>query len=270
MAQDKKNITNRNLIYRIYTAVLLIPIYYFTIISNNYLASMIIILTSFILAFEWFNITQNTKKKEFFFFYFFLVFFNLFLSLFFNFFSSIISTILISVIFFLKYIFKDLTRNNLKWLFYGFIFISLPIIIFFNLKKLDNGSFLLIWLFVSICFTDIFSYTFGKLIKGPKIFPVLSPSKTYSGTILGITTGSLIGAIFSLIYLNINNIFNAIFLSLLICVSGLIGDLFVSYTKRQFHTKDSGNILPGHGGLLDRYDSISFGLIMLFFLKYFF
>ena len=83
-------------------------------------------------------------------------------------------------------------------------------------------------------------------------------------------TGSLIGAIFSMIYLNVNNIFNAIFLSLLICVSGLIGDLFVSYTKRQFHTKDSGNILPGHGGLLDRYDSISFGLIMLFFLKYFF
>ena len=58
--------------------------------------------------------------------------------------------------------------------------------------------------------------------------------------------------------------------TILISISGLFGDLFISKIKRNFKVKDSGKILPGHGGFLDRYDSISFGLIALFFIQYFF
>ena len=55
----------------------------------------------------------------------------------------------------------------------------------------------------------------------------------------------------------------------MISLSGQFGDLFMSKIKRNFHVKDSGSILPGHGGFLDRYDSISFGLIAIFFIQYF-
>ena len=124
------------------------------------------------------------------------------------------------------------------------------------------------WLFLIICSTDIFSYIFGNIIKGPKIFPNLSPYKTYSGTILGLIIGSSLGVFFSFIYLNLD-IKYLIFFSILISFSGLLGDLFISKIKRNFKIKDSSKILPGHGGFLDRYDSISFGLIVLFFIQYF-
>ncbi len=126
------------------------------------------------------------------------------------------------------------------------------------------------WTFIIIITTDIFSYVFGQLIKGPKIFPALSPFKTYSGTFLGIIIGSFFGIFYSLNYLYLDNKLFIIIFSIIISISGLFGDLFISKIKRNFKVKDSGKILPGHGGFLDRYDSISFGLIALFFIQYFF
>ena len=157
----------------------------------------------------------------------------------------------------------------MSWLFYGFIYITIPLIIFLQIKKIDNGNYILLWVLIIICITDIFSYIFGNLIKGPKIFPKLSPSKTYSGTFLGIISGAFLGVIYSLNYLNLDNKYILILFSVVISLSGLFGDLFMSKIKRNFHVKDSGSILPGHGGFLDRYDSISFGLIAIFFIQYF-
>ena len=142
-------------------------------------------------------------------------------------------------------------------------------IIFLKLKEIDNGHYILLWSLIIICTTDIFSYISGKLIKGPKIFPILSPSKTYTGTFLEIIIGTIFGIFFSLNYLDFDNIYIIIFFSLMISVSGFFGDLFISKIKRIFQIKDTGTILPGHGGLLDRFDSISFGFIALFFIQYF-
>ena len=123
----------------------------------------------------------------------------------------------------------------MSWLFYGFIYITIPLIIFLQIKKIDNGNYILLWVLIIICITDIFSYIFGNLIKGPKIFPNLSPSKTYSGTFLGIIVGSFFGVIYSLNYLNLDNKYILILFSVLISLSGLFGDLFMSKIKRNFH-----------------------------------
>ena len=77
------------------------------------------------------------------------------------------------------------------------------------------------------------------------------------------------GVIYSLNYLNLDNKYILILFSVVISLSGQFGDLFMSKIKRNFHVKDSGSILPGHGVFLDRYDSISFGLIAIFFIQYF-
>ena len=269
MGLDKILNINESLLKRIYTLLFLIPIYFFSIISNSYLSTAIILLTSLILSFEWFEITQKDKGRGNFILFSFLVFLNILFSLFTTFFFSLILTIIFSFFILSQTFFKNHKYKNLSWLFYGFVYITIPLIIFFKIKEIENGNYILLWIFIIILTTDIFSYVFGQLIKGPKIFPALSPSKTYSGTFLGIITGSFFGIFFSLNYLYLDNKLIIIIFSILISIAGLFGDLFISKIKRNFKVKDSGKILPGHGGFLDRYDSISFGLIALFFIQYF-
>ena len=104
--------------------------------------------------------------------------------------------------------------------------------------------------------TDIGGYVFGKIIKGPKLTNI-SPNKTYAGMI-GSFICSLIISMLFIIYFNFS--INLIFFTLLISLVSQIGDLFISYLKRKANIKDTGNFLPGHGGLLDRLDGIIFAI----------
>jgi phosphatidate cytidylyltransferase len=120
---------------------------------------------------------------------------------------------------------------------------------------------------ISICFcTDIGGYVFGKIIGGKKLSKI-SPNKTISGTI-----GSFIFSIIPLIVvLNFNYIdlaFNSIniIFCLLISLISQLGDLFISLIKRKAKIKDTGNLLPGHGGILDRMDGIIFAVPFSYFL----
>ena len=120
---------------------------------------------------------------------------------------------------------------------------------------------------ISVCFfTDIGGYLFGKIIGGKKLSKI-SPNKTISGTV-----GSFLLSIVPLIIvLNINfldfklNLTN-IFFCLLISLISQLGDLFISFIKRKANTKDTGNVLPGHGGILDRLDGIIFAIPFSYFL----
>ncbi|MDB3932570.1 phosphatidate cytidylyltransferase [Candidatus Pelagibacter sp.] len=146
--------------------------------------------------------------------------------------------------------------------FFGYIFITISFYTFFKLKNdFDLGLIILILL---ICIsTDIGGYLFGKIFKGPKLTK-FSPKKTYTGMI-----GSFLLPIFLLFILSFlsfafNSLYNfnfeiLIFTLLLSAVSQL-GDIFISYFKRLAKIKDTGNIIPGHGGLLDRIDGMIFAI----------
>ena len=146
--------------------------------------------------------------------------------------------------------------------FFGYIFITISFYTFFKLKNdFDLGLIILILL---ICIsTDIGGYLFGKIFKGPKLTK-FSPKKTYTGMI-----GSFLLPIFLLFIISFfsfafNGLYNfnseiLIFTLLLSAVSQL-GDIFISYFKRLAKIKDTGNIIPGHGGLLDRIDGMIFAI----------
>ena len=152
---------------------------------------------------------------------------------------------------------------NTKFIILNLITFCYVFFIFCNLSyKIYNSESSVFFLYlISICFfTDIGGYVFGKIIGGKKLSKI-SPNKTISGTI-----GSFISSIIPLIIvLNFNyldlefNITNIIF-CLLISLISQLGDLFISFIKRKASIKDTGNLLPGHGGILDRVDGIIFAV----------
>ena len=174
-----------------------------------------------------------------------------------------------SFIFFLSLIFLitslewfKMTKDNELIKIFGLFFLFFSFFSTIYLRQYIGLNFFLFLIIVCI-FTDIGGYIFGKTFKGPRLTKV-SPKKTYTGAI-----GSfLISLIFGLIYikylgqksrilLEIDPIF-IILLILLISLISQVGDLIISYFKRKAKIKDTGKILPGHGGFLDRIDGIIF------------
>ena len=146
----------------------------------------------------------------------------------------------------------------------GFFLIILSFYSLYILRHDTNIGLTIIILILIICIsTDVGGYAFGKLLKGPKLTKI-SPNKTYSGMI-----GSFfLSIIFSIIYLDYFNIyiivkaeiisfFDFIFIIVVSSISQM-GDIFVSYFKRKSKIKNTGKIIPGHGGILDRIDGMIF------------
>ena len=156
----------------------------------------------------------------------------------------------------------------------GIIFLIFSFFLTYSLRNVSNEQSLLFFLFVIIiCIsTDVGGYIFGNLFKGPKLTK-LSPNKTYSGMI-----GSYFLAIISSLLLikNSNLITGKTFdvtlelfvMVILISTTSQIGDLIVSFFKRLSKIKDTGNLIPGHGGLLDRIDGLLFAMPVAYIIFY--
>jgi phosphatidate cytidylyltransferase len=124
----------------------------------------------------------------------------------------------------------------------------------------------LLWLLVIVAGADVGAYFVGKTIGSTK-FCETSPNKTLEGVAGGVITAAILGMVFAPEEINF---IVAIGISLVVAVASVFGDLFESYLKREADVKDSGNILPGHGGILDRTDGYLFGgIIMLILLRLF-
>lgn len=162
-------------------------------------------------------------------------------------------------------------RISVVWLAFGFIYISIAMFTMILLERYrdieQQGEYItqtmpwaLLIILLIVWFTDSFAYLFGKLIGGPKIAPKISPNKTWAGFAGGLLGASILFAIFYFSSERIANSWQWLLPTFLVLsVISVIGDFFESWVKRKFGVKDSGNIIPGHGGLLDRLD----GLIMV-------
>ena len=119
-------------------------------------------------------------------------------------------------------------------------------------------SLILIAVMISVV-TDAFAFFAGKVLGRNKIFPIISPNKTLEGTIGGIVSSVVINSLMiTLIFKNLLKTLDVVILTLMIficSVASVFGDLLISSIKRQANLKDTGSLIPGHGGLLDRIDS---------------
>ena len=142
--------------------------------------------------------------------------------------------------------------NKKKWRLIGFLYISIPLYCAISIRILDNE--ILFWMFAIIWATDIFAFFAGKSLGGAKIAPAISPHKTWSGLIGGVLASMGIGVISAIIFPG--SILFFLVISVIISIVEQLSDLLESKFKRIFGVKDSGDIIPGHGGVLDRLDGM--------------
>lgn len=147
-------------------------------------------------------------------------------------------------------------RWPIPWHAFGAFYLGLPVISLALLRDEPRGSAIVGGLFVAVWTADTAALLLGRMIGGPKLAPELSPNKTWAGFV----GGTLAACVAELIYvfsLGGMALEGAAF-GIFIALAGHCGDLFESWVKRQFRAKNTGSLIPGHGGMLDRIDSLLF------------
>jgi phosphatidate cytidylyltransferase len=148
-------------------------------------------------------------------------------------------------------------------LFIGVFYIGFGFLTFIE-ARLDHGLALVLFSLIVIWSTDSGAYFTGRKLGKHKLWPSISPNKTIEGAIGGVVFAILAAVIFQLISTSFENWGYVLMLALIISIGGQIGDLVESGIKRHYQVKDSGALLPGHGGVLDRFDSLLFVFPILF------
>jgi phosphatidate cytidylyltransferase len=204
-----------NFLKRLLSSILLLSIFYFILIIENYLFLIFLIFLFLVSIYEWNNLVKNKSLKLF-----------------------------------------------------GFIFLSLSYFTVHEIKNIDTNSSFFVFV-ISVCVgSDFGGYVFGKLLGGPKL-TTISPKKTYSGFFGGILCAILFGFsckfLFNLTLPNYTfHNFNFLLTIILLSVTSQFGDLVISFFKRKANLDDTGKIIPGHGGLLDRIDGMIFAFPLFY------
>lgn len=139
-----------------------------------------------------------------------------------------------------------------KWRLIGLFYILIPIYSVIKIRLYDAD--ILFWMFAVIWSTDIFAFFAGKSLGGPKLMPEISPNKTWSGLAGGVVASILIGFMSSFMFAG--GVVFFVFVSAFLAIIEQGSDLLESKFKRIFGVKDSSNLIPGHGGVLDRLDGM--------------
>ena len=159
---------------------------------------------------------------------------------------------------------KDNAFMNWAWTIGGILYIGLLLSYFVDLRQLDKGRG---WVFLALLCTfssDIFAYLLGRTFGKHKMATYISPNKSWEGAAAGVAGAIIVSVLVVHFFsLPLNN-WQAVVLGILISVFGQLGDLVKSIFKRNMQVKDSGHILPGHGGFLDRMDSLAFAGVLVY------
>ncbi|MDK9720231.1 MAG: phosphatidate cytidylyltransferase [Rhodospirillales bacterium] len=153
------------------------------------------------------------------------------------------------------------------WMALGGFYIFIPLASFMVLRSAPEGQSLVIWLFLIVWATDIGAYVAGLSIGGPKLAPSISPKKTWAGLVGGMVAAAVIAMWAGSWFGFVSSSLKLGLIGAVLAVVAQAGDLFESHVKRRFDAKDSSQLIPGHGGLLDRVDGLLAAAFALGFLR---
>lgn len=188
-------------------------------------------------------------------------------------FSNLLLVVLAFFVFMAAEIFR---QPHPSWMqvaagFSAFLYIALPFGMMNSLFWLGSGNIAFPWillaLFILVWANDVFAYLVGSTIGKHKLYPKLSPKKTWEGSLGGFVFTLLFAWLFSLVAGNLD-VNHWLLLGVIIAVAANLGDLAESLLKRNAGVKDSGTLFPGHGGVLDRFDAVLFATPFVFFYLY--
>lgn len=145
---------------------------------------------------------------------------------------------------------------QIPWHAFGAVYIGLSVVALALLRNEQNGSAIVGGLFVAVWTADTAALLVGRLIGGPKLAPDLSPNKTWAGFVGGTLAAAAAESLY--VYFVGGAVLEGALFGMFLALAGHLGDLFESWVKRQFRAKNTGNLIPGHGGMLDRVDSLLF------------
>jgi phosphatidate cytidylyltransferase len=154
-------------------------------------------------------------------------------------------------------------RKNIIWYLIGLPYVALPFVAIWALRDTPvSGIWTLFFVLVVVATTDTAAFFVGRKFKGPKLAPAISPGKTWSGALGGLAGALVVGGIWAYFSGGLHQ-----FAFILLIVAGMsigsqIGDLVESAVKRRSGVKDSGRLIPGHGGVLDRIDGLMFAVVI--------
>ena len=179
--------------------------------------------------------------------------------------------LLMSLMFVYVFAFPKYTANQVMATYFSLIYAPVMLSFIFLTRELEYGVYLVWMIFISSWISDTCAYLVGVLKGKHKLVPQLSPKKTIEGSIGGILGSALFGALFGFFLLD--KTFGVNQFGVMLAIIGAIGsvisqvgDLAASAIKRNHDIKDYGNLIPGHGGIMDRFDSVIFTAPMIYFL----
>lgn len=150
-----------------------------------------------------------------------------------------------------------LTRTSGKrWLSTGLVYAGLPAVALIWLRQQPDGFALVMWTMGVVWATDIFAYFAGRAIGGPKIWTAISPNKTWAGLLGGMAAAALFSILFAGLSGWPQSALAMAFVGAFLAIVAQVGDFFESWLKRRAGVKDSGTLLRGHGGVMDRVDGL--------------
>ena len=155
--------------------------------------------------------------------------------------------------------------------FFGVVYVGVMLSYIYQTRMIRDGAFLVWLIFLCSWGCDTCAYCVGMLIGKHKMSPVLSPKKSVEGAVGGVVGAALLGAIYAAVVGSHLEAENPVITYAIICAVGalisMVGDLAASAIKRNHNIKDYGTLIPGHGGIMDRFDSVIFTAPVIYFLS---
>lgn len=179
--------------------------------------------------------------------------------------------LLMALMFVYVFSFPRFTANQVMTTYFSLIYAPVMLSFIFLTRQLEYGVYLVWMIFISSWISDTCAYLVGVLIGKHKLVPHLSPKKTIEGSVGGILGSAVVGGLFGFFLLDKTLGGNQFGIMLFVIgaigsVISQVGDLAASAIKRNHDIKDYGNLIPGHGGIMDRFDSVIFTAPMIYFL----